>query len=91
MDSGSMAHMCARCCRRTRGYWQNENNVRQELEALAEEQRAETTIEFVEPAQAASHGASKASERILRHPVKHRWFLGHPPQRARMNVSDASF
>ena len=62
-----MLHMCAGCCRRTRGYWKNEDNVRQELEALAAEQRADTTIEFVEPAQAASLSASKPSERILKH------------------------
>ena len=47
-------------------------NVRQELEALAEEQRAETTIEFVEPAQDTSLSASRAGECIHRNVVNRR-------------------
>ena len=61
MDSG--AH------RRTRGYWKNVDNVRQELEALAVEQQADTTIEFVELAQAASRGATDAGKRISAYPL----------------------
>lgn len=38
--------------------------MRQELEALAAEQQAETAIDFIEPAQAASHGARKASKYV---------------------------
>ena len=34
--------------------------MRQELEALAAEQQADTAIKFIEPAQAASHDATKA-------------------------------
>lgn len=45
------------------------DNVRQELEALAAEQQAETKIHFVEPAQAASHGATKAGKCICAHPI----------------------
>ena len=41
-------------CRRAKGYWKDEDNVRQELEALAAEQQAENLIDFIEPAQASS-------------------------------------
>ena len=43
--------------------------MRQELEALAAEQQAETAIDFIEPAQAASPGASKAGEESSAHPL----------------------
>lgn len=38
--------------------------MRQELEALAAEQLAENSIDFVEPAQAASHRATKAGQSL---------------------------
>ena len=47
-------------CRRAKGYWRDEDNVRQELEVLAAEQQAENLIEFIEPGQALSPRPAKA-------------------------------
>jgi hypothetical protein len=45
--------MCG-ALRRAKGYWKDQDNLRQELKSFAVQQRTEDATDFIEPAQASS-------------------------------------